>query len=256
MVPGNPQEYRQGSLLMPFYSQPLGILDPMKAFPGLLGYWNSESVVATAAGVISIVRDQSRANLTARNLTPVSTGPTLTPNDPNFNHKPSIGSSTANIRLQSTLGTTFAQPYTCYHTINITAYTGTMFWRSNAGNNINSVGMNISSGPGQIHIQTQDSSLAITSVGSVSLGSAVSCCVYNSGGISGIYLNDSQNPFALSPSQGDLDNLGATVLTVGNFTTANSYSWTSLAIYQGAHDAPTRLTIMKHLGARYGIATT
>lgn len=229
--------------------------DLIKSVPGLFAYWNAELVVLGATTVIQRLPDQSGNLKTARDLVQVSTGPTLTKVDPNWNNKPSISSSAANIRLQSTFDTNLTQGYTIYLVHNITAYAGTMFWRTNAGNNTGAAGYTIDTGPASAHIQTQDAGNAITSAGSVTVGNYVNCSIYNSTGISAIYYNNSLTPFATSPGQGTVDAVDCSVMTIGNFTTANSYSWTMMACYQGVHDQFTRQKLMNYMGSKYGVAT-
>lgn len=230
-------------------------LDPVREAGNLFAYWTAENAVMSASKIVKLP-DQSLNKQTARDLVPVTTGPDLIYNDTNFNNRNSISSSTANIRLQCTFDTPLVQGYTVYLVMRVASNAGSMFWRSNAGNNVNSAGFVINGGPGTSVQATQDSSLAITSVNSVAIGNYVSCFIYNSTGVSGQYMNDSINPWAISPSQGSLDALNCNVMTIGNFGTANIYSWTAMACYSAVHTQPQRYTIMNFLGSKYGIKTT
>lgn len=230
-------------------------LDAVRETSGLFAYWTAENAIMNANKVVKLP-NQALSKQTARDLVPVTTGPDLIYSDPHFNNRTSISSSTANIRLQCTFDTPLFQGHTVYLVMRVEANAGSMFWRSNAGNNVNSAGFVLNGGPGTSVQATQDSSLAITSVNAVAVGNYVSCFIYNSTGISGQYMNDSINPWAISPSQGSLDNLSCTVMTIGNFATANIYSWTAMACYNNVHTQPMRYEIMNFLGTKYGIPTT
>lgn len=229
--------------------------DTIKSVPGLFAYWSADNAVVSGGAIIRLP-DLSGNVQTARDLTPVTTGPTYTAVDSTFNNRPSISSSTANIRMQATFDTSLAQGYTVYLVMNVASNAGTVFWRSNAGNNVNSAGYQILGGPAASVIATQDSALALTSVGSVTVGNKVSCCIYDNANTSAQYLNDSANTWATSPGDGNVDSLSCSVMTIGNFGTANIYAWTTMALYAGSHNAVTRKKIMSYLGNKYSIAVS
>lgn len=232
-----------------------GSASPIFTTGGLFSYWTADNAI-TSGGLITSLPDQSGNGQAARNLTKVTTGPTYNSSDSNFNGYPSISGTTSNVRMQSTFDTSLAQPSTVYLVMKQFSTASTMFWRTNAGNNTNGVSMIVNSGPGTIFIATLDSANAITSSGSLSATNYVSCCVYNSAGVSGIFLNNSQTAFATSPGQGTVDTNNCAVITIGSFGTAISYSWASMACFNGAHTAAQRLKIMSYLGNRYAIAVS
>lgn len=221
----------------------------------VFAYWSAEDAVVSQAGVAIRIPDVSGNRQIARDLTPVSTGPTWNQRDSNFNGRASVSSSTANIRMNATFDTSMLQPYTIYLVMRVETNAATMFWRSNAGNFTNSAGMFINSGPGTCGQQVLDGGQAVTSAVAVTVGNKVSCFVYN-GGSSAQYFNDSVTPFAAAPGQGGLDGNSCAVITIGNFGSANVYSWATMICYSVAHSSADRQEIMKFLGNKYRIAIT
>lgn len=233
--------------------------DVMDSIPGLFAYWNSENVVV-AGSTVTKVKDVSGNNKTARDLSTVSLDPTYTAADANFAGKPSISATSgAAKRLQATLDVSLAQPSTWYLVMRAeTVGAGkVVYWRSNAGNFTDSAGLYVPDTM-TMHMLTLDASNAISSTNTVTGGTNyVNCCVYNSTGVSSIYMNNSQTVWSTSPGEGSIDSNSCAVVTIGTFAGEEAaYSWTTMAAYSGVHDAATRKKVMAYLGAKYGITTT
>lgn len=232
------------------------VSDTVKSVPGLFAYWNAENAVVVGTGITSLP-DQSGNLQSARDLIKVTTAPTYTEVDPAFNFKPSISCSAGTaIRLQATFDTSLLQPYTIYLVMNVSTNASTVFWRSNAGNMTGGAGFIVNGGTPTLTMATVDSSSAITSPSALTNQNYVSCGIYNSTGISSMWMNNSQTAFTTSPGDGTVDANDCSVMTIGAFGSAVTYSWTTMACYSGAHDALTRKKIMKYLGNKYSIATT
>ena len=219
---------------------------------GLFAFWTADNVVLSG-GVVSEMPDVSGNNVKARNLVKVTTGPTYTASDPTFNFQPSVSSNAANVRLHSTFDTTLAQPSTVYLVMNVSNAGNGMFWRTNAGNFLNSTGLFINGTTPTAVMQVRDTAaLAVTSPSALAGTKHVTCAIYNTTA-SALYVDNSQATFAVSPTHGSVDNDGCTAMTIGNFGTAVPYSWTTMICYSGTHDADTRRRVMAWLGLRYGI---
>lgn len=228
----------------------------IKSTPGLFAYWCADcpTLDVTETTLVSLP-DQSSNGIAARNLTiPTGTGgvaPTWTKADANFNRRPSISSTTANARLQSTYDVALAQPSTAYLVMRVITNPAVMYWRSNGGNFLNSQGFYLTTGLAPTQQVRDITPTAITGANLTTATNYVNCSIYNIG-VSAMYFNNSTTTAA----SGAIDNDSATIMTIGNFSGLNNYSWTEMAVYQGAHDQPTRKKIMDWLGSKYGIITT
>jgi hypothetical protein len=237
-------------------SMMLGGNDVMKSVPGLFAYWSADNAVVIG-GTVNKVKDASGNNVAARDLSSAALDPTYNASDANFGGKPSISATNAAAkRLESTLDVSLAQAYTAYTVMRVETNANTMYWRSNGGNFTNSAGFYVQASL-VATLQVLDAGSALTSATSLTAGTSyVNCCIYN-GATSAIYMNDSANTFAVAPGNGSIDANSAAVITIGTFTAEEcNYSWTTMALYTGAHDAITRKKVMSYLGSKYGITTT
>lgn len=231
--------------------------DFVKSVPGIFAYWNAENAIVSGT-TITTLPDQSGNNQSLRNLTISGTAPTYTEIDSNFNDHPSISAFVASTTqaLQATFDTSLLQPYTIYLVMSVSTNANEMIWRSNAGNFTNSAGFYINTATPTTTILTKDSSVAVTSVGTVANGNHVSCCVYDSANTSAIYIDSSATAIAISPGDGSLDTNNCAVMTIGAIGSLVVYSWASMICYSGAHSALQRKSLMSYLGKKYGIVTT
>lgn len=233
-----------------------GSQDLLLTVTGLFAYWKADNVTVSG-GVIVTMPDQSGNRQTARDLTVPTTGPTYNAVDTNFNSKPSVSGTTGQARrVEATLDTSLVQAYTTYTVMRVETNANYMYWRSNAGNFTDSAGFYVQPTL-TATLQVNDVGSAVTSATSLTAGTSyVNCCIYNTG-TSAIYFNDSQTAFASAPGDGTIDANNCAVVSVGTFTAEEcDYSWTTMALYSGAHDAATRSKIMKSLGSKYGITVT
>lgn len=221
---------------------------------GLHSYYTAD-VCTNSGGTVTVIPDQS-ANHEA-SLTVVSGQPLYTAADTQFNNRPSFGCVSAARRVEVTFNTPITQPATYYQVIKVVSNPGTVYWRSNQGNFTDSAGFYVQSDL-SVHLQCSDGGQAITSPGTITPGTYVSCTIYDSAGASSaLYLNNSVTPFTSEPSDGDVDANSNLVMTIGTFVgDSNTYYWTAAAQYNGAHSAATRSKLMKFFGTKYGITTT
>ena len=223
--------------------------------PGLFACWSSENAVAPS-GTADTILDLSANNQPARYLQKVgATGPTVTLGDSSYNLYPSINSTSANIRMQSTFDQSLAQPATVYIVTSLINNAGTYFITTNAGNFDNSLGMSMSSA-GNISMQCANAGPALTTSSTHNDdGTHVLAAIYNTSN-SELYIDNSQTPVAQSPGDGSVSSNSAAAITIGTFGTAITYSWAFIAYYSGAHDQYTRFRIMSFLGRKYKISTS
>lgn len=222
------------------------------SIPGIHSLYSAD-FCTQSAGTATVIPDQSNNHEVS--LTVVSGNPLYTAADPLFNNMPSFSSVVAGRRVEGAFHSALAQPSTYYMVHDIQANSNKVYWRSNQGNYADSAGYYYDSGL-IAHMQTLDGGNAVTAGSAASTGQYVSCAVYN-GNSSALYLNNSQTPFASSPSQGQVDGNSNLVMTIGTFTGQSaSYIWTMAIQYQGAHDAVTRKKLFAYLGQRYNIGTT
>ncbi len=218
---------------------------------GLHSYYVSDVCTHTAS-TVSVVPDQSGNGETS--MTVAGSSPLYTASDADFNGLPSFGSVTAARRLQATFASSLAQPSTYYLVMKVVSNPGYVYWRSNQGNFTDSGGLYMTPSLEPVMI-VADSSLAISAATPIAAGVYVSCAIYNYGGVSAFYLNNSASAHMTSPSQGNLDGNSNACMTIGTVS-SETYTWTAAAQYSGAHDADTRQQLMAYFGAKYGITTT
>lgn len=217
---------------------------------GLHSYYTSD-LCTVSSSTATVIPDQSGNSETS--LTPKVAAPLYKATDSKFNGLPSFGSNFEERRCQGTFNNPLLQPATYYMVIFVSnSNGGKVFWRSNQGNFTNSAGFEINSSYEPLML-TQDNSQAVSGRSSI-FGAYVSCAVYNSGGTSSLYLNDSTNSFMSSPGDGDIDGNGNYTMTIGSFD-SEEYYWTAAAQYQGAHNQATRQLLLSYFGSKYGIST-
>ena len=238
--------------------------DPIVNFPGTFAYWTAENSVLTGGITFVSLPDTSNNQKTVNNLTiPTGAGgvaPTWIRNDPNFNGMPSIAGTAINQRVQSSGTVAFAQAYTVYHVLRHTSNANTMYWRSAGGNFSGSAGLYVSGGSNSPTMQNLDTGgHAINTSNTLTTGTSyVTSSVYdNAGATSALYVNNSQTAFMSQSGTTNIIDAGScTQMTVGNFGSVATYSWTAMAVISGSHDAPTRKFIMSFFGGKYNIPVT
>lgn len=230
--------------------------DTLTSQKGLFALWSAENAITTS-GTIDAIPNSFSNDSPGKTLTKVgATGPSLTAQDPSFNNFPSISSTLANRRLETTFDSSLAQPGTVYLVTTLNTNPGTFFARTNAGNFDASFGLTISS-TGSLSIQCANAGPAVTSAaGYIDDLPHVIACIYDGSATSAIYLDNSQTAIASAPGSGSVSSEDSAVVTIGSFGTAINYSWALMAFYSGSHDSYTRFRIMNYLGRKYKISTS